>query len=185
MKTLILNGSPRKNGDTAALLRVLTDRLCGDYRIIEAYRRAVSPCLDCRFCREHAGCRIQDGMQDIYRAIAQSDHILIASPVYFSTLPGTLLNLGSRLQAWFCARHFRKERPVSRPKTGAVILTGGGSGGLEAAYHTACLMLREMNVKEIFPLVSSGKTDLLPAGEDAAARAGVLQIADYFNQSQM
>jgi hypothetical protein len=37
MKTLIFNGSPRKNGDTAALINQFTKHINGDYRVIEAY----------------------------------------------------------------------------------------------------------------------------------------------------
>ena len=38
MKTLILNGSPRKNGDTASLIEKITEKIVGEYRIVDAYR---------------------------------------------------------------------------------------------------------------------------------------------------
>ena len=37
MKTLILNGSPRKNGDTAQLLELAKAQLQGTYYIVSAY----------------------------------------------------------------------------------------------------------------------------------------------------
>lgn len=52
MKTLILNGSPRKNGDTASLIEKITEKIVGEYRIVDAYRCHISPCLDCRYCWE-------------------------------------------------------------------------------------------------------------------------------------
>ena len=66
MKTLILNGSPRASGDTVSLIKVLTKKLPGEYKIVDAYRCDVSPCVDCRYCWEHSGCAIADEMQEIY-----------------------------------------------------------------------------------------------------------------------
>ena len=62
MKTLILNGSPRANGDTVSLIKELTKKLPGEYKIVDAYQCDVSPCVDCRYCWEHSGCAIADEM---------------------------------------------------------------------------------------------------------------------------
>ena len=109
VKTLILNGSPRKNGDTASLIEKITEKIVGEYRIVDAYRCNISPCFDCRYCWENSGCVINDEMQEIYKYIQECDNIMIASPLYFSELTGKLLDVGSRLQTYFCARFFRLE----------------------------------------------------------------------------
>ena len=44
MKTLILNGSPRIKGDTFSLIEKITEKIVGEYRIINAYRCNISPC---------------------------------------------------------------------------------------------------------------------------------------------
>ena len=90
MKTLILNGSPRVHGDTVSLINELTKSLDGEYRIVDAYRSNISPCLDCRFCWENSGCAIKDEMQEIYSYIEDCDNIVIASPIYFSELTGKM-----------------------------------------------------------------------------------------------
>ena len=64
MKTLILNGSPRIMGDTAQLVKNITDNIAGEYRIVDAYRCNISPCIDCRCCWEEQGCAIKDEMQE-------------------------------------------------------------------------------------------------------------------------
>jgi len=115
MKTLIWNGSPRKNGDTVSLLEQTVNK------IVNAYFCKVSPCMDCRFCWSKAGCSIKDEMQEVYAYIQECDNILLASPIYFSELTGKLLDLGSRLQTYYSTRFFRKEEPVSKSKKGAVI----------------------------------------------------------------
>lgn len=180
MKTLIFNGSPRRNGDTVRLLKYLIEQLPGEYKIVDAYRAHISPCLDCRYCNEKRGCAIQDEMQDVYEYLKDCDNVLIASPVYFSELTGPMLSVGSRLQTYFCGRFFRKEESGLRSKKGAVLLVGGGDGKPDKAYETAKTLLRNMNCKEIHPLVCSHNTDLVPAIEDAQAVAGVGEIVRFF-----
>lgn len=182
MKTLIINGSPRPNGDTAGLLRFLQDRLAGECKVLNAYRCRISPCIDCRFCKDHQGCALQDGMQEIYPYIQTCDNIAIASPIYFSEVTGRVLDVGSRLQTYFCARFYRGETPIPKAKRGAVILVGGGDGAPDKAYGTACTLLHQMNCQEIHPLVCSHDTDHRPAVEDEAALAGVENIAAFFNR---
>ena len=181
MKTLIFNGSPRKNGDTVSLLKHFKEQLPGEYKIIEAYRAKISPCLDCRYCKEKSGCAIQDEMQEVYEYLKDCDNVLIASPVYFSELTGPLLSVGSRLQTYFCGRFFRKEESRLTPKKGAVLLVGGGDGKPDKAYETAKVLLKNMNCKEIHPLVCSHNTDCVPAIEDAKALAGVEEIVRFFS----
>ena len=180
MKTLILNGSPRQNGDTSSLIKKFTEKIAGEYRIVEAYRCNISPCLDCRYCWKNSGCAIDDEMQEIYKYIQECDNILIASPVYFSELTGKLLDVGSRLQTYFCARFFRKEEPIPKPKKGAVILAGGGDGRTDTAYRTACILLHQMNCHSIHAPVCSHNTNEQPPIEDENALLGLGSILQYF-----
>lgn len=181
MKTLIFNGSPRKNGDTVSLLNEFTKNLNGDYKVIDAYYCNIKPCLDCRYCWKNEGCCQKDEMQEVYDYIRECDNILIASPVYFSELTGQLLAVMSRLQTFFSARFFRKEVPVEKRKKGGVILTGGGDGAAENAYNTACILLRMMNAKDIAPVVLSHNTDKIPAKEDKKAVEDSIRLAKQFN----
>ena len=182
MKTLILNGSPRENGDTASLIREVIRKLPGDYKIVNAYRCSISPCVDCRFCWKHDGCSIQDEMQEVYEYIRECDNVLIASPVYFSELTGKLLDLGSRLQTYYCAASFRKEKPVMKDKKGAVILVGGGDGHMDKAYSTACILLHQMNCHTIHELVCSHNTNRIPAADDIHAIHGTDSIVRFFER---
>ena len=121
-------------------------------------------------------------MQKIYKYIQDCDNILIASPIYFSELTGKLLDLGSRLQTYYCARHFRQEEPIAKPKRGAVLLVGGGDGSVKKPFDTACTLLHFMNCREIHEAVYSHNTDKLPAIEDQAALFGLESILDFFNR---
>jgi multimeric flavodoxin WrbA len=181
MKTLILNGSPRKNGDTVSLIHEVTNNLKGSYRQVNAYYCNIKPCVDCRYCVKNNGCCVDDEMQEVYDYIQECDNILVASPIYMSELTGPLLSVTSRLQPYYCAKYFRKEIPIMKPKKGAVLLVGGGDGDIELPHRMANRLLYKMNAKDVFPLISSYNTDKNPAIHDKAAVSGAKDIADFFN----
>lgn len=181
MKTLILNGSPRRNGDTVSLINKLTEQLNGEYKIVDAYYSDISACVDCRYCWSNDGCSINDEMTEIYEYIIDCDNVVIASPVYFSQPTGKLLGLCSRFQTYFAAKHFRNQTLSIKPKKGAVIFVGGGDGSSENAYNTACTILHHINVKEVYPLVGSFNTNELPAAVDAEVLKGIENIVCFLN----
>ena len=106
------------------------------------------PCIDCRWCFDHAGCAVKDEWQEVLSYIEECDHIIMASPVYFEEVTGMLLAVMSRLQTYFSARYIRKEEPVPKKKTGAVLLTAGSIGPREKAESTAEMLLRQMSCEQ-------------------------------------
>lgn len=182
MKTLILNGSPRDNGDTVSLIRLLTGKIKGDCKIVSAFSDNISPCIDCRYCRKNNGCVINDGMTEIYKYTEDCENIVIASPVYFSELTGPLLNVCSRFQAFYCSRRFLNAEPVSKKKKGGVILVGGGDGSFDTAEKTAKILLKEMGCEMFFPSVFSRNTDDIPASEDKTAAEEIFKLAAFLNK---
>lgn len=181
MQTIIFNGSPRKNGDTAFLIQNLIEQLYGQCKIVNAYTADISPCIDCRKCREQPYCIIKDDMQEIHSFLQTCDNVVIASPIYFSELTGKLLDLGSRLQLYFSAKYFRHEMLPLKPKKGAVLLVGGGSGKPQKAYDTAVCLLHYMNVQQVSPLICSHNTDLVPASEDKTILTEIKNVAAFLN----
>lgn len=177
MKTLIFNGSPRPHGDTASLLDFFTDRLGGEIKQVNAYNSGIHPCTDCRYCWKHPGCVIQDGMQEVYPWIIDCDHIVIASPIYFSELTGPLLSVLSRVQTLYCAHAFRGEEKTLSGKYGQILLVGGGDGGMERAQASARVLLRQMGVDHMLPTVSFHNTNHCSALEDAAVRQQLIEAA--------
>ncbi len=144
MKTLIINGSPRKNGNTITLLNELKKHLHGDIYKIDTYYTKSSPCFDCRYCVTHAECIIKDEMQDAYKMMDEADNIVIASPIYFGNLTGSLLNWASRLQYFWVSRYIRKVEPIStKYRKGAVILVNGKEGEIEPAIFTGKDLLKK------------------------------------------
>lgn len=181
MKTLIINGSPKKNGDTAALINELVRHLDGEVKII-SHRDNISPCIDCRFCWKKSGCAVQDDMQAVYRYLTDCDNVVIASPVWYSSLSGITLNIGSRLQMYFAARRFRNETIYRKPKKGLILLVGGNKGTEAQPLETARMLLRLCGAaKDEIQAVTSMNTDELPAAQDENALSQVRLQAQRLN----
>jgi len=145
MKTLIINGSPRKNGNTATLLNELKKHLNGEVFQIDTYYAKSSPCNDCRHCWTNAECIIKDEMQDIYKVMDETDNVVVASPIYFGNLTGSLLNWASRLQYFWASRNIRKVQPIStKYRKGVVILiVNGGKGHIDPAIFAGKDLLKQ------------------------------------------
>jgi len=144
MKTLIINGSPRKNGNTVTLLNELKKHLNGEVFQIDTYYAKSSPCFDCRHCVTNAECIIKDEMQDAYKMLDEADNVVIASPIYFGNLTGSLLNWASRLQYFWVSRYIRKVEPISQKyRKGAVILVNGKESEIEPAIVTGKDLLKK------------------------------------------
>jgi len=140
-KTLILNGSPRIQGETGKMTQLLKSALTGDVVEIRAYDyQGIGPCTDCRFCWSHDHCSRQDDMQVIYQAIDEADQIIFATPVYFAGLPSPLKAIIDRLQLYFASNVIRKE-PQSQKRPTALLLCGGAPHtpdqflGCELTFH--------------------------------------------------
>ena len=183
MKTLIINGSPRRRGNTAALIEALKAHLDGEVVEISAFYDGIAPCVDCRGCWKTAKCVVRDGMDAIYAD--DFDNVVVASPVYYGTLPGQVLSLMSRLQPWHAATFFLNEPLVQRPKKSAAILTAGGKGNQERAYHHLRALFRMLNARGFQDHVAcSPNTDTIPASEDGEAKQQVRAIAAWLNSEE-
>lgn len=180
-RTLILNGSPRASGNTAALVAELKKHLEGEVIELSAFRSDIAPCVDCRSCWQTAKCVVRDEMQIIYDD--DFDNAVIASPVYFGTLPGPMLSVISRMQPWHAAAYFIKQPLVQRKKKSAAILTAGGKGNHEDARRHLYPFFRMINAEGFREhTVYSPMTDTLPAWEDEKALAGVRELARWLNE---
>ena len=180
MKTLIINGSPRRGGNTAALVAVLKAHLTGEVVEISAFYSGIAPCVDCRGCWKTAECVVKDGMQTIYDD--DFDNVVVASPVYYGTLPGQVLSLMSRLQPWHAAVFFLHKPLDQRPKKSAAILTAGGKGNQERSMHHLRALFRMLNARGFEDhLACSANTDTIPADRDEAAKAQVRAIAQWLS----
>jgi len=180
MKTLIFNGSTRKNGDTEALINEFAAHLNGEVKIV-SHNDNISPCIDCRYCHTNAGCAINDDMQKVYKFLKECDNIVLASPVWFKSLSGPLINICSRVQELYAAKFFRGE-PDSKIKQGVIILVSGVQGMEEVPEKTALNLMKFMNVDiSSVEKIYSFNTSSMPAKDDKIALEKCSEVADKLN----
>ena len=182
METLIFQGSPRKDGDTAALVTRLQGALSGESHIIRAYDGNISPCVDCRACWTNAGCAIDDGWQEVDALLRCCDSVVLASPIYFSELTGPLLSVLSRLQQYYCAKAFRGEAFPFAGKRGGLLLVGGGDGSAARAEQTAITLLHQMGCRELFPTILCHDTNRTPAIDEPGIVEKIAALAHFLER---
>lgn len=88
MKACVLMGSPRKNGNTAALLEPFCEELQrggAEVETVWLYGRDIRPCIACRTCQKDwtaFGCSQEDDVQAIFDLVLESSLIVLATPIY-------------------------------------------------------------------------------------------------------
>jgi multimeric flavodoxin WrbA len=90
-QVLILNGSPRKNGNSIILAEQAAAGACAAGAEVEVFMLAdmdIRPCDACDSCQETGGgvCVIRDDMQTLYPQLRSADAIVIAGPAYWFTV---------------------------------------------------------------------------------------------------
>ena len=88
MKVCILMGSPRKNGNTAHLLKPFMDELEKQRQVCELvwlYDKDLKPCTACRICQKDwstFGCPQRDDMQELFDRVLACNLLVLATPIY-------------------------------------------------------------------------------------------------------
>lgn len=95
MNILILNGSPRPQGDTAKMVSVFqaeAERAGHTVKTFAVCRMNIHGCLACEYChgKGEGVCVQQDDMQQIARALQETDLLVLASPIYYHNISGQL-----------------------------------------------------------------------------------------------
>lgn len=107
MKTQVvilgINGSARKNGNTAKLLKKVLSfakELGAKTEIMYLIDKDIKPCISCLAAGKCTyPCRIKDDMQEIFEKIKKVDCIILGSPTYWYSLSGLMKNFLDRLTA--------------------------------------------------------------------------------------
>lgn len=106
MKVLIINGSPRVQGNTSIALREMenTFREEGlDVETIQIGGKDIRGCIACGQCAATGKCVFDDIVNAVAEKLEKADGLVVASPVYFASANATLIALLDRL---FYSAHF-------------------------------------------------------------------------------
>ena len=123
MNVLMLNGSPRTNGNIALAFQEM-EQVFRENGIgvenIQLGKQVIRGCIACEFCRKTHKCVFDDIVNKLAEKFEAADGLVIGSPVYFGSANGTLM---SALQRLFYSTSFDKSL-----KVGASVVSARRSG---------------------------------------------------------
>ncbi|MCI9577991.1 MAG: flavodoxin family protein [Oscillibacter sp.] len=128
MKVLMINGSPRSNGNTAVALREMETIFKAEgieTEIIQVGDKAIRGCIACGKCAEKGRCVFDDAVNEVAPKFEACDGLVIGSPVYYASANATLMAFLTRL---FFSTPFDKTM-----KVGAAVVAAR-RGGLSATF---------------------------------------------------
>ena len=113
MKILVLNGSPRPNGNTAAMVGAFAEgaRESGhEVTVVPVCQKKIGGGLACEYChtKGEGKCVQQDDMQEIYPVLEEAEMIVLASPIYYHSFTGQLQCAINRIYALDKPKNLKK-----------------------------------------------------------------------------
>ena len=105
MNIVAINGSPRKNGNTAILLGKALEGAASkgaETELIHLYDLNYKGCISCFACKRKGGksygkCAVKDDLSEIFAKIEQADALILGSPIYFGEITGAMRSFLERL----------------------------------------------------------------------------------------
>ena len=123
MKVLIINASPRVNGNTSIAVKELVKTFEDQdvqTEVVQIGANAIRGCIACGRCSETGHCVFDDLVNEIAPKLEAADGLVVGSPVYYASANGTLTNFLDRL---FFSTPFSK-----RMKVGAAVCSARRGG---------------------------------------------------------
>ena len=128
MKVLLINGSPKANGNTAFALKQMAEVFAEngvETETIQVGSQAIRGCIGCGSCYKTGKCVFDDLVNETALKLQEADGMIIGSPVYYAAPNGTLISFLDRL--------FYSARYDLRMKVGASVVCAR-RGGCTAAF---------------------------------------------------
>lgn len=152
MNILVLNGSPRPNGSTSAMVAAFVEGASQNghsVTVVPVCQKKIAGCLGCEYChtKGEGQCIQKDDMQEIYPVLEAADMLVLASPIYYFGLTAQLQSVIHRTYA--------QGKPANLKKT-ALILSSGSDEVYDGAIYeynqsfTQYLHLEDMGIFKAF-----------------------------------
>ena len=112
MKVLVINGSPRSNGNTSIAvdeLKKTFEKEGVEVEIVQIGNKVIRGCIACGTCMEKGQCVFDDVVNELAPKFEEADGIVVATPVYYASANATLIACLDRL---FYSTRFDKTMKV-------------------------------------------------------------------------
>lgn len=120
MKIMAFNGSPRRNGNTAKLLKEALRGAAAsgaDTEYVDLYSLNYKGCISCFYCKrkdkDHGTCIVKDDLSPFLTKAKEADALLFGSPIYFMSLTSGMHAFLERLSSSQTIFTAQKSRPSS------------------------------------------------------------------------
>ena len=103
-KVVAFMGSPRKNGNTATLVKEVirgAQEAGAEATVFNLYDMNIKPCQGCLVCRKTGHCVMQDDFENMFKHIVDADVVVFGSPVYLWQVSAQMKLLWDRLCGLF------------------------------------------------------------------------------------
>ena len=131
LKVLGIAGSPRRDGNTDHLLHQVMDGASSrgaKTKKVVLSELNISPCRHCDGCIKTGKCVIDDDMQWLHNDLRETDHIVLASPIFFMGVTAQTKAMIDRCQALWVIKYVLKLPVAANPskeRRGIFISVGG------------------------------------------------------------
>ena len=133
-KILAIYGSPRREGNTAALLRQAVQGARDEGTEVEELvlrDLKISPCLEIYGCKKDGRCVIQDDFQMVYDRLLACRGLMLASPIFFYTVSAHTKLFMDRCQSLWVKKYWLDKVPFGQwqAKRRGLFLAAGATRG--------------------------------------------------------
>lgn len=177
-RVLCIAGSPRRDGNSARLLDSLAQGVVsagGTPVPLSVVDLAVESCRGCGGCSATGECVIRDEMDRVYALLDGADAVVVATPVYFATVPAPLKALYDRCQPYWVRRYRLGAPRPEHKRPGALLVVGGGGD----PFGTGCAV---SPTKSVFAVLDVALDDVLEVvGPDA--RGDIAHFTDELQRA--
>ncbi len=154
MKILVLNGSPRPSGNTAAMVNAFAAgaRESGhQVDIVPVCQKHIAGCLACEYChtKGNGRCIQRDDMQEVYPLLDEAEMIVLASPIYYHGFTGQLQCAVNRIYAL--------DKPKKLKKAALIMSSGSNHVYCGAIYEYQNSFLNYLGLEDMGIFSAYGK----------------------------
>jgi multimeric flavodoxin WrbA len=119
-RVVAIYGSPRREGNTALLLREAVQgarEMGAEVEEVVLRDLKMSPCMEIYGCKNAGRCAINDDFQKVYDSILASQAVMLASPIFFYAVSAHTKILMDRCQSLWVKKHWLEEGPTGQSQS--------------------------------------------------------------------
>ena len=158
MQILILQGSPRANGNTAWMaeeFKNAAEAAGHQVKLVNVAHKHIAGCLACEYChgKGNGACIQKDDMQELYPLMAEAEVLVLAAPIYYFTFSA---QIQAPIQRMYCVNAPAKVKKM------ALLMSSYSPGvydGALAEFRDICNYWQVENIGHVSAKIDEQKTE--------------------------